>query len=351
MVSPRNGDAQSESSIAYLRIQLIDHGVGDYVYRVADWLPTQVGDYQCFLCIVHNIPFRHAEVSYAEVSYAGSFRFLSRCVPWGFGQNHNELAEEATSCDILVLLNHDVVFDAALPKFLRSAIEIFDQNPDIGCISPQLIYPDMTLQETLGEEPGIVADVWMTSSPARFLHARVASLRRRSNPTDDGLVDAAWVPFSVVAIRASVFQAVGGFDENFTMYFEDVDFCRRIRKMGYRTVVCLDHRVIHRVGTSYCTASDRWLAWRRSLLCYLKKWHSPIYILVFRCATTLMGLVEICWAFWRRRLKPKSGEEARRHWSGWNQKMRPFRRWVDRPPNTVAHFTNQPRNSSGRKPT
>jgi len=332
MVSPRNGDAQSESSIAYLRIQLVDHGVGDYVYRVADWLPTRVGHCQCFLCIVHNIPFRHAEVPYAEVPYEGPFRFLSRCVPWGFGQNHNELAEEANSCDILVLLNHDIVFDATLPRFLRTAIEIFDQNPDIGCISPQLINPDMTLQETLGEEPGIVADVWMTSSPGRFLQTRVASLRRRGNPTNNGLVDAAWVPFSVVAIRASVFHKVGGFDENFGMYFEDVDICRRIRAMRYRTVVCLNHRIIHRVGTSYYTASDRWVAWRRSLVYYLKKWHSPIYILIFRCATTLMGVVEICWAFWRRRLKPTSAEEARQHWSGWNQKMRPFHRWIDMPP-------------------
>ena len=59
-----------------------------------------------------------------------------------------------------------------------------------------------------------------------------------------------WVPGASMMVRWSVFEAIGGFDENYFLYFEETDFCYRARKRGFATWYVPDSRVMHIAGQS-----------------------------------------------------------------------------------------------------
>jgi N-acetylglucosaminyl-diphospho-decaprenol L-rhamnosyltransferase len=59
-----------------------------------------------------------------------------------------------------------------------------------------------------------------------------------------------WVPGASMMIRREVFDALGGFDENYFLYFEETDFCFRARKAGFATWYVPESRVMHIAGQS-----------------------------------------------------------------------------------------------------
>ena len=69
-------------------------------------------------------------------------------------------------------------------------------------------------------------------------------------PPGDDTIDPEWVSFACVMIRNEVFQEIGLLDEGYFMYFEDIDFCRRARRAGWRVGRAMDAPVIHLVGRS-----------------------------------------------------------------------------------------------------
>jgi mannose-6-phosphate isomerase-like protein (cupin superfamily) len=64
-------------------------------------------------------------------------------------------------------------------------------------------------------------------------------------PVDDGPQRVDWVAGMFMLFRSEAFRAVGGFDERFFLYYEDVDVCRRMRALGYSAVYVPDATVIH----------------------------------------------------------------------------------------------------------
>jgi GT2 family glycosyltransferase len=69
-----------------------------------------------------------------------------------------------------------------------------------------------------------------------------------------------WVMGASMMIRRNVFDRVSGFDERFFLYWEDADFCHRVRDLGYSTRYVPGARVRHAGGAS--SAGARWLATR-----------------------------------------------------------------------------------------
>jgi N-acetylglucosaminyl-diphospho-decaprenol L-rhamnosyltransferase len=72
-----------------------------------------------------------------------------------------------------------------------------------------------------------------------------------------------------IAVRRVAFEAVGGFDESYFMFMEDVDLCRRLRLAGWGVAYVPAGRIVHLEGVSRSTAPYRMiLSHHRSLLRY-----------------------------------------------------------------------------------
>jgi N-acetylglucosaminyl-diphospho-decaprenol L-rhamnosyltransferase len=87
--------------------------------------------------------------------------------------------------------------------------------------------------------------------------AMVRVMPRSSAPVD-------WVSGASMMIRPAVFKAIGGLDENYFLFFEETDFCRRARRAGYPTWYVPESRVMHIGGQSTALAPN----WRGRLPAY-----------------------------------------------------------------------------------
>ncbi len=99
-----------------------------------------------------------------------------------------------------------------------------------------------------------------------------------------------------LAVKREVWQQIGGFDEHFRpAWFEDVDFCRRLRDHGWKIVFCPDARFFHAGGHSVSQLSfaERQTFWYGNLLHYFSKHHAQWQVLVLR-AGVACGLLLRC---------------------------------------------------------
>jgi GT2 family glycosyltransferase len=124
--------------------------------------------------------------------------------------------------DHVMVMNPDVVIDS--PARVPDLLVHFD-DPRVGLVAPALLLPTGNRQDSARHFPHPWELVWRRLTGAQ--HGRV--------DTDaPGLVD--WVVGACVCIRRAAFDAVGGFDERYRFYFEDVDFCLRLWAGGWKVV-------------------------------------------------------------------------------------------------------------------
>jgi GT2 family glycosyltransferase len=180
---------------------------------------------------------RDDSVSFVEQGYAHDLdlRITVNRQTLGFVASVNAAADAARG-RVLVLLNNDTEPDLAWLAELAKAI---CTHPDAAIVASKLLLFDErdrlhTAGDTLGRD-GIPRNrgVW---------------------EKDRGQYDATTEIFSgcggAVAIRRQVWQALGGFDEEFWMYLEDVDFAFRAQLSGWKAMLAPGARVYHKVSGS-----------------------------------------------------------------------------------------------------
>jgi N-acetylglucosaminyl-diphospho-decaprenol L-rhamnosyltransferase len=147
----------------------------------------------------------------------------------GFAHGCNAGARLGSAPHVL-LLNPDAVL---APDALRRMVEVAEADPGIGAVAPRITEPDGTLDWSQRRFPRLRS----TFAQAFFMH-RFFPLA----PWTDELVrDAAaydrpaspeWASGACLLIRRTALERLGGLDEGFFLYCEDMDICRRLRDEG-----------------------------------------------------------------------------------------------------------------------
>jgi GT2 family glycosyltransferase len=167
------------------------------------------------------------------------FRFIYNIVNGGFANGCNEGAENASG-EYLLFLNPDtVVSESEIGKLLNTA----KQNPEYSVISCRQVNGAGMESRASGQFPSIfnlTGFLRMIFSPRKLF----TEIRELEISFPD------WISGSVVLIRNDTFKNSGGFDEDYWMYFEDVDLCRRIRNGGGEIAFCNNITVEHNHGGS-----------------------------------------------------------------------------------------------------
>ncbi len=190
----------------------------------------------------------------------------------GYGRGHNLALKRLAGVDAPyhLILNPDIVFDE---DDLGRLAEVMDSHPDVGLVMPKVLYPDGSNQYLCKLLPAPVDLVLR-----RFLPGPLKGFaRRRTELYELRFLDSdapAYVPSlsgCFMFARRSVLDAVGGFDERFFLYMEDVDLCRRmlnVSRLLYWPGVIVEH--VHRMG-SYRNRKLLFLH-IRSAIQYFNKW-------------------------------------------------------------------------------
>lgn len=196
----------------------------------------------------------------------------------GFGKANNVGARIAKARALLLLNSDCELQTGALTRMLGA----LDRDPSLGGVLCRLLNPDGSLQPSVHSAfPGLwglLGDLFFLPS-LRFAIYRNSALHplllRRTIRIHSRAHSVAWGGGACFLIRRDVFDQVGGFDERFFMYCEDMDLCKRIGEEGYGLLFLPDATAIHHWGKS--TAKQPALMLReayRSKLYYFRK-HQP----------------------------------------------------------------------------
>lgn len=147
--------------------------------------------------------------------------------------------------ELLFLLNSDTELEPSTVPRLRAA---FDANPRLGVAGVDLRFPDGRPQWSAGRLPTRLWLFGLASGAARVLGRLPGYRRLKPEGGARGRVD--WVCGAAMMIRRQVWTAVGGFDERFRFYCQDLDLCLRVRDAGWEVEVVPRARVTHLGGAT-----------------------------------------------------------------------------------------------------
>ncbi len=157
----------------------------------------------------------------------------------GFSRGNNVGIEVACKkgADYICLLNNDTVVDAA---FLRPLVELGESDRMVGVIGSQVFFQRRP-QTVWSEGIGVNGRTGRVLAPLGGRSAEEVGTEIRDW---DGVTGAA------VLVKREVFEKIGLLDPDYFMYYEDVDFCLRAGRAGYRVSTVPASRVWHKIGSS-----------------------------------------------------------------------------------------------------
>ena len=185
----------------------------------------------------HDGSVKHIREYYHEIN------LIISEVNLGFSAGNN-LAARSAKGNYFLLLNNDTL----LLSDLKSAVALLSSDPSIGVLGCSQVGSANEYRYSTGHFP----------SPLRLLF--FSTIFNRDGPFKNGdfplgnktLYDVDWVEGSFILTRSELWQSLGGMDEGYFMYVEDIDYCKRVHDSGFRVVYFPFLSFLHYGGYSSC---------------------------------------------------------------------------------------------------
>jgi GT2 family glycosyltransferase len=151
----------------------------------------------------------------------------------GYGAGIN-LGMKQVSGEFVLILNADtVVFPGQIEKLVAAA----EAMPRAGLLGPRMENPNRSMQRTFCRFPTLFTPVYRRTVLGRTPWGKSELERYLMHDADhEQAMLADWIIGGCLLMRREALEALGGFDERFFMYFEDVDICRRTWEAGWQVV-------------------------------------------------------------------------------------------------------------------
>jgi len=153
----------------------------------------------------------------------------------GFAANHNK-AFKKSSGQLFCVMNPDIRINEEVFSALHSCL----QDESVGVAAPIVVGAEGAMEDSARRFP----------TPLRILCKALGACRGGDYAVKDETVFPDWVAGMFVLFRREVFEKLGGFDERYFLYYEDVDLCARMRLQGYKVALCPAAKVMHHAQRS-----------------------------------------------------------------------------------------------------
>ena len=186
-------------------------------------------------------------------------------------------------------LNPDTV---VMGDALAALVSYLEAHPDVGVVGPQLRYGDGSLQSSRRRFPTFGSALFESTPLAwhwpdnpwarRYRMEDQGSGSREQDEVAAGLLshtgqDVDWLVGAALLTRRTVLDQVGGFDEGYFMYSEELDWCRRVKTAGWRVVYLPSAQIIHYEGkSSEQVVAARHIRFQTSKVRYFRKFHGRL---------------------------------------------------------------------------
>lgn len=181
-----------------------------------------------------SVPFLRSDFPEVKVIESSDNRGLAAGVNIGLAQAKGTY---------ILLLNPDII---ALPGSVTAIMNFLRDNPNVGIAGGQLISPSGKVQSSCFRFYRLTTIMYRRTWLGRSKAGQAETARFLMKDFDHRHTqDVDWIMGSCLALRASAVKAVGGMDEQFFFYFEDVDWCRRFWQAGWRVTYVPTARFSH----------------------------------------------------------------------------------------------------------
>lgn len=191
----------------------------------------------------------------------------------GYSRANNRGAAASRGA-VLAFLNTDIV---VRPGAFEALLAELNAHPETGACGPALETPRGGFQVSFGGRRTFGREM-LAKLLGNALTARRLARRRARREVE-------WVSGAFLAARREAFEAAGGFDERFFLYYEDIDLCLRLRAAGRSVVFVPEAAALHEGGavTSARPLRSRY-EYRRSQLLFYRKHNGPASRFLLRLA-------------------------------------------------------------------
>lgn len=195
------------------------------------------------------------------------------------GGNNQGIA--ASNGRYVLVLNPDTEI---VGNALETLVAYLEAHAEVGALGPQLLNPDRSIQSSRRRFPTVKTaffeSTWLQGlAPRRWLRRFYMD-----DVSPDVTQEVDWLNGACTLFRRSTLDQVGVYDEqNFFMYSEELDLCRRVKEAGWTIAYLPEAKVIHYVGkSSEQVAAARHIYFQTSKVRYFRKYHGPRVASVLR---------------------------------------------------------------------
>ncbi|HWP83085.1 MAG TPA: glycosyltransferase [Bacteroidota bacterium] len=276
----------SRGSSVQLSVIIVNYNVREFLHHALVSLKKAMRGIRAEVLVVDN------------ASDDGSVQMLQKDFPWvrliinksneGFARANNRALRRARG-KYLLLINPDTVVQE---DTLKVMLRFFEENPDVGLAGCKILNPDGTFQLACRRSfpTPWVAFTRLTGLSKLFPKTRLLGRYNLTYLSPDETYEIDAVSGSFMMTRRKVYNEVGGLDERFFMYGEDLDWCYRIQKAGWKIYYVHSTQIIHYKGEST----------RRSSIDEIKMFYEAMQLFVRKHLTRsvlLASLLKLAIAF------------------------------------------------------
>jgi len=256
-----------------LTIQIVNFRSRHYLERclfsISENLPASL----CTEVIIVNNDEKPLDRTIADIGGGFAIQIVEIGENVGFGRAHNT-GFQISRGEYVLFLNPDTRIS---PGVLVGMLDVFARDQKIGIAGPLLV------DEVGNIEPDCFGN---RRTPLSTIGRKIFQRSKNLEQAGEEVFETDWISGGAMLVRKGVFEKMGGFDEKFFMYFEDVDLCLRAKKAGHKIAVNPKARIFHESGKSFASEQEKKRHYYTSQDYYTRKHFG-------RAATSLVKLLRL----------------------------------------------------------
>lgn len=231
-----------------------------------------------------------SSISFLKKNYP-TIKLIQNKTNGGFAKGYNESLKHVEA-DIFCLLNSDVEVTA---HWLKPIKPFFEQQPNVAILQPKIL--DL-LQKDHFEYAG-AAGGFIDQLGYPFCRGRIFQSLEKDTGQYDDTKEIFWATGACMFVKRSVFESLGGFDEDYFAHQEEVDFCWRAKNQGYKAYYISTSKVYHLGGSTLSNMNPKktYLNFRNSLFSITKNLPLRVAFTIIFIRLVLDGIAAIRFIF------------------------------------------------------
>ncbi len=269
-----------------LAISIINTNNKDFLKQCLESIFKQTGGIDCDVFVVDNASIDGSADMVKE--HFPQVKLILNNERLGFTTNHNKVLK-TTTAHFKMILNEDTVLEK---DSIKGLLDFVKKHKEAGAVGPKMIFENGSFQHSAFYLPNLENEL------CKMLSSGLFSDKSRGIYGEEKCKDVftpEWLNGACILFNSEALSDVGYLDENFFIFYEDADICKRLSDGGWRVYYYPDAKIIHYYSKSQKGKISQELiaVHYRSRLRYFLKHKGIIHLLILKILILLINLLKL----------------------------------------------------------